>query len=206
MNRLFNTTQSNFLNRNDQLVKVIRPLTADECNIDDVGKMYKIRFSDGYEMSASVDDLKRDYSSQFYGYHVPEGLKQIVICILRRFSINGLCDGMYICNTIASLSNIGNGAGVFSGDTVSDPVETARRLQMSYKCNIQTTDIPELAEIIQTRNLNIKKAIAGLNKYIKQCINEKKLTSDNWRSDYLTRSVRLAEDTIRELKIESSSN
>ena len=43
--------------RSGQLVSVIRPLTFKEADIDDVGAMYKIRFSDGYTCDAFEDEL-----------------------------------------------------------------------------------------------------------------------------------------------------
>lgn len=36
---------------------VVRPLTEDEVDIDDVGRMYRVRFSDGYETDAFADEL-----------------------------------------------------------------------------------------------------------------------------------------------------
>lgn len=38
--------------------KVIKELTKDEADIDDVGKMYTIRFKDGYETDAFEDELE----------------------------------------------------------------------------------------------------------------------------------------------------
>lgn len=42
----FNTTQSDLLHLNGKLCYIIRKLTADECDEEDVGKMYKVRFND----------------------------------------------------------------------------------------------------------------------------------------------------------------
>lgn len=44
--------------RNGQKVTIIRKLTSDECDIEDVGNMYHIRFNDGYETDAFEDELK----------------------------------------------------------------------------------------------------------------------------------------------------
>lgn len=43
-----------------QKVSVLRPLTADEADLFDVGPMYKIRFGDGYETDAFGDELVRE--------------------------------------------------------------------------------------------------------------------------------------------------
>lgn len=43
--------------RSGEVVQVIRPLTEHEADIDDVGPMFKIRFSDGKETDAFGDEL-----------------------------------------------------------------------------------------------------------------------------------------------------
>ncbi len=40
-----------------QRCEVVRPLTRDEADIDDVGQMYHIRFADGFEADAYDDEL-----------------------------------------------------------------------------------------------------------------------------------------------------
>ena len=42
---------------NNTIVEVIRPLTEKECDITDVGNMYKVRFFDGYERDVFEDEL-----------------------------------------------------------------------------------------------------------------------------------------------------
>ena len=39
-------------------VEVIRELTDDECDKAEVGKMFRIRFDDGYETDAFEDELE----------------------------------------------------------------------------------------------------------------------------------------------------
>ena len=53
----FNTTDAELVKYNGTKVEVIRPLTNDECDIEDVGNMYKVRFYDGYERDAFEDEL-----------------------------------------------------------------------------------------------------------------------------------------------------
>lgn len=43
--------------RSGEKVFVIRELTPAECDVEDVGKMYKIRFADGFETDAFEDEL-----------------------------------------------------------------------------------------------------------------------------------------------------
>ena len=43
--------------RSGQEVEVIRSLTETECDIAEVGNMYKIRFADGMETDAFEDEL-----------------------------------------------------------------------------------------------------------------------------------------------------
>lgn len=40
-----------------QIVEIIRPLSSDECDIDEIGQMYLVRFSDGLEYSVFQDEL-----------------------------------------------------------------------------------------------------------------------------------------------------
>lgn len=57
MKKIFNTTDSELKKYNGTEVEVIRPLTDKECDIADVGNMYKVRFYDGYERDAFEDEL-----------------------------------------------------------------------------------------------------------------------------------------------------
>ena len=77
-----------------------------------------------------------DYEKMFEGYDVPSRLKETAISIMRRFTITGECDGMYICNVIAAESGIGDGEGHFTGDEIFNRSEIARRLQFAYGSNI----------------------------------------------------------------------
>lgn len=44
--------------RSGQVVTILRELTKDEADINDVGKMYKVKFSDGYITYAFDDELE----------------------------------------------------------------------------------------------------------------------------------------------------
>lgn len=54
----FTTTDTELLKYNGTDVKIIRPLIETECDIEDVGNMYKVRFADGYERDAFEDELE----------------------------------------------------------------------------------------------------------------------------------------------------
>lgn len=55
---MFNTTDTELLKYNGTEVKIIRPLTETECDIADVGNMYKVKFYDGKEYDAFEDELE----------------------------------------------------------------------------------------------------------------------------------------------------
>lgn len=54
---VFNTTDTELTKYNGTEVEVIRSLTDKECDIADVGNMYKIKFGDGYVKDAFEDEL-----------------------------------------------------------------------------------------------------------------------------------------------------
>lgn len=56
---IFNTTDTEFTKYNGTEVEVIRPLTDKECDIADIGNMYKIKFDDGYVGNAFEDELSQ---------------------------------------------------------------------------------------------------------------------------------------------------
>lgn len=141
----------------------------------------------------------KDYDTYFKGYTVPENIKNIAVCIMKRFTITGLCDGMYICNVIATENLIGNGKGDFTGSEIIRAQKTAETLQGSYGCNIYKEDIRELYYIISDGKLDIKKSMEGLKKIISKC-KEEKLTCDSWRIDYLDKCIAEATETLTALR------
>jgi len=54
---VFQTTQSDYLKYNGTHVDIIRPLNEQEADIADVGRMYKVRFCDGFIGDAFEDEL-----------------------------------------------------------------------------------------------------------------------------------------------------
>ena len=57
MKKIFNTTESGLKKYNGTEVEIIRPLTDKECDIEEVGNMYRVRFFDGHEQDAFEDEL-----------------------------------------------------------------------------------------------------------------------------------------------------
>ena len=55
--KVFHTTDDELAKYNGTEVEILRPLTEEECDIDDVGMMYKARFYDGYERDVFEDEL-----------------------------------------------------------------------------------------------------------------------------------------------------
>jgi hypothetical protein len=53
----FKTTDSELKAYNGTKVKVLRPLTEEECDIADVGNMYKAVFNDGFNRDVFEDEL-----------------------------------------------------------------------------------------------------------------------------------------------------
>ena len=57
MKALFNTIDSELVNRSNNIVEIIRSLNNNEVDIEDVGVMYKIKFMDGFITDAFEDEL-----------------------------------------------------------------------------------------------------------------------------------------------------
>ena len=137
----------------------------------------------------------------FAGYDVPEAIKTRVLAILDRFTIQGLCDGMYIANVIAHHTGCGDGAGTFTGTpefSDKECVQLADILQRSYGCNVFRRNLPELIDILSTGKLDIEKASEGIEDYI-DAITKEKQTCKEWRRDYLDRQILKAEETLKRL-------
>lgn len=54
---VFNTADTELMKYNGEKVEIIRPLTNKECDIEDVGNMYKAKFINGYERDVFEDEL-----------------------------------------------------------------------------------------------------------------------------------------------------
>lgn len=59
MKKLFNSqgNDSKLAKYDGCMCEIVRELTRDEADIDDVGKMFHIKFMDGYETDAFDDEL-----------------------------------------------------------------------------------------------------------------------------------------------------
>lgn len=56
---MFNTNDSDYEIYNGTEIEIIRPLTERECDIEDVGNMYRVRFCDGYIGDVFEDELTK---------------------------------------------------------------------------------------------------------------------------------------------------
>lgn len=54
---VFNTIDTELEKYNGTKVHIVRALTSKECDIEDVGNMYKVQFEDGYERDVFEDEL-----------------------------------------------------------------------------------------------------------------------------------------------------
>lgn len=61
-----------------------------------------------------ADTLEEHFKRMFEGHEVPGNIRRAACLAMYRFTINGICDGMYICNTIANESGCGDGQGNFT--------------------------------------------------------------------------------------------
>lgn len=83
-------------------------------------------------------------------YNVPVSVKNSAINICEQFNIYGICDPMYISNTIALMMGIGDGCSNFNNsnpDTSKIP-EIAKRIQKCYGCNITGDGISYIIEVL----------------------------------------------------------
>lgn len=139
------------------------------------------------------------YENYFRGNDVPEKLKETAVAIMKRFSINGLCDAMYICNVIAVENKIGDGLGDFRSDVIRYPERAAKSLRYAYGGNITDDDLAELTEIIRSGALDREKAQTGIKAYIERCAKEMETQEDTWRKDFLLSCIGNAKETLNEL-------
>lgn len=141
----------------------------------------------------------------FGRYDIPRVLQQIAVSISKRFTIRGVCDPVYICNSIALSTEKGDGQGCFydtdcSSFTGEQAYKAAKDLRNAYGCNISKFEVNELANIIKNNGeMPVKNIRQGLIEYVNKC-NEESLHCDYWRRDYLLGCIREAENTLEELR------
>ena len=119
-------------------------------SIVDIGN---INSNEIYGAPRRLLDCDAEFDAEcFGGYIVPESLKKIVVTICKRFTIGGVCDAMYIANTIAFENGFGDGRGMFDSNkcAIKDTQKTAAKIQWAYSCNICLRDIPLLDDILKS--------------------------------------------------------
>lgn len=135
--------------------------------------------------------------SQFEGYDVPENIRKRVSLIMRRFTITGLCDGMYIANCIAYDNGTGDGKGHFQEGEITEVSKIVNFLMGAYGCNIFPCDKETLEDIIANGTLPKDSMISGLKSAIQIRKNRIDTISDSWRKEFLHGEINVIKDTIR---------
>lgn len=121
-----------------------------------------------------------DKYDSFFNENINKKVMNISKLIMFRFCINGICDGMYIYNSINEIKNTN---------------EIALFLINVYGCNIEKDDKNEIIEIISSGHLDTKKTLKGLENYILKCEKEKS-ACDEWRKQYLNSCILQAKENI----------
>lgn len=124
--------------------------------------------------------------------------------VCKRFCITGICDRMYICNTIAHLSNNGDGEGHFNENPViTNYTEIARKIQSAYSSLITYAEVSEMAYIMENLRIEPAFAIPCLKEAEKKrIVKELHGTTDEFRVPYLQRLLKRIVKTRLELEKE----
>ena len=141
-----------------------------------------------------------NYNEAFKGYNVPENIKNAATKISIRFAIEGICDPMYIANTIGVTCGIGDGRGNFTTGDIKNSLSAAEHIQFAYGCNILKSETEEVKNIIDTGDIDTEKANKGMKAFIKRVEDEKR-RCDSWRIDYLNRQIETLNTNIKALQI-----
>ena len=138
--------------------------------------------------------------SRFDGYDVPENVKTRAKNIMRRFTINGLCDGMYIANCIGMDNGTGDGKGHFTEGEITEVKKIAAFLMRAYGCNIFNGDEGDLLDILRDGSLPDNRMIDGLKKSIEIRKTRIGQTTDNFRREFMYGEIGIIVDTINRIK------
>jgi hypothetical protein len=91
---------------------------------------------------SELDKRTEFFKDAFEEYNIPPKIKNASESICIKFNIYGICDPMYIVNSIAYELGIGDGCGNFNDNEpdLSKLDYIADRLKFSYGCNIHEKD------------------------------------------------------------------
>lgn len=131
-----------------------------------------------------ADALEERFKRMFEGHEVLGNIRRAACLVLYRFTITGICDGMYICNTIAHESGCSDGQGDFTEPAKIDTWGPARTIQSSYSGNIGQGDINELAVTLESGRLDYSMARAGMLRDMRE-LKRQHTSADPWRKNYL---------------------
>ncbi len=132
--------------------------------------------------------LMERYQKMFEGYKVPENVKKTACMVMFRFTVIGVCDGMYICNTIAHESGFGDGKGNFTEPASINACKSAEAIQDAYAQNISCYALDELVLILDTGRLDYSMARTGILRDIRE-LREQRRRAANWRRQYLDMEI-----------------
>ena len=143
--------------------------------------------------------------SRFDGYDVPENVKTRAKNIMRRFTINGQCDGMYIANCIGMDNGTGDGKGHFTEGEITEVKKIAAFLMHAYGCNIFEEEEDDLLDILRDGSLPDDRMINGLQKSIQIRKTRIGQTTDNFRREFMYGEIGIIVDTIARIKAENKA-
>ena len=138
-------------------------------------------------------------------YEFKEGIPIVfrirATAICERFFIEGLCDPMYIVNSIAKDTGYGDGCGNFTDTALKllklseeEAEKCADFLLNAYASNIPKGSRDELVYILQFGYIPAAKAKEGIRRYFQRLKNEERRAEaigDLWRANYSRKCQKL---------------
>lgn len=134
----------------------------------------------------------------FSKYDVPEKLKQIAALIMFRFNMEGICDGMYLCNVMAHQSGSGDGCCSFTSDYVDHSV-AADVIFEAYKTNVSLDEKEELSYMIEHVALS-ENVVQNMERSLSRWKDMLKRNHEEFRATYLKKNIFIYKEKIGWMK------
>lgn len=134
----------------------------------------------------------------FSKYDVPEKLKQIAALIMFRFNMEGICDGMYLCNVMAHQSGSGDGCCSFTSDYVDHSV-AADVIFEAYKTNVSLDEKEELSYMIEHVALS-ENVVQNMERSLSRWKDMLKRNHEEFRATYLKKNISIYKEKIDWMK------
>lgn len=140
---------------------------------------------------------------------VPEKIKDAALLVCKRFCITGVCDPMYICNTIAYETNTGNGEGFFDEKpNISHEgwEKAAKYIQFAYGRLIMSVETDELVSIMENKQIDTKLALERLKSAYERYETEMESckTTNPYHIPYLEKLLQNINSTIVNFTVETN--